>query len=37
MLDGSKAAAAGEWTVKFGVQETAEHGQGYAEMKFTAQ
>jgi hypothetical protein len=35
-LDGSKAVAPGEWTVKFGVQETAEHGQGYAEMKFNA-
>ena len=35
MLDGTKQAAAGEWTVKFGVQETAEHGQGYAEVKLT--
>ena len=35
MLDGTKQAAAGDWTVKFGVQETAEHGQGYAEVKLT--
>ena len=27
--------AAGEWTVKFGVQETAQHGQGYHELTFT--
>ena len=33
MLDGTKQAVAGEWTVKFGVQETLEHGMGYAEMK----
>jgi pre-mRNA-splicing factor SYF2/beta-D-xylosidase 4 len=33
LLDGTKQPAAGEWTVKFGVQETAEHGQGYAELK----
>jgi len=35
-LDGTKTAAAGEWTVKFGVQETAKLGQGYAEVKLTA-
>ena len=35
LLDGTKEAAAGEWTVKFGVQETAQHGQGYAELKLT--
>eukprot|EP01043_Picozoa_sp_COSAG02_P003828 COSAG02_NODE_96_length_37408_cov_9.762604_24_plen_158_part_00 len=35
MLDGTKQAVAGEWTVKFGVQETAQHGQGYAEVKLT--
>ena len=35
MLDGTKEPAVGEWTVKFGVQETAEHGQGYAELKMT--
>ena len=34
-LDGTKEAAAGEWTVKFGVQATAEHGQGYAEVALT--
>jgi len=33
LLDGSKTALEGEWTVKFGVKETAVHGQGYAEMK----
>ena len=35
MLDGTKLPAVGEWTVRFGVQETAVHGQGYAEMKFS--
>ena len=35
MLDGTKKAAAGDWTIKFGVEETAEHGQGYAEVKLT--
>merc|ERR1712216_41879 len=35
LLDGTKIAAAGEWTVKFGVKETAEHGQGYVEAKLT--
>ena len=35
MLDGTKQAVAGEWTVKFGVKETLEHGQGFAEMKLT--
>ena len=34
-LDGTKVALAGDWTVKFGVQETAKHGQGYAEAKLT--
>eukprot|EP00325_Prymnesiales_sp_UTEX-LB-985_P000241 CAMPEP_0174703322 /NCGR_PEP_ID=MMETSP1094-20130205/7308_1 /TAXON_ID=156173 /ORGANISM="Chrysochromulina brevifilum, Strain UTEX LB 985" /LENGTH=773 /DNA_ID=CAMNT_0015901231 /DNA_START=17 /DNA_END=2338 /DNA_ORIENTATION=+ len=34
-LDGTKLATNGEWTVKFGVKETAQHGQGYAEMKLT--
>ena len=34
-LDGTKRALAGEWTVKFGVQQTAAHGQGYAEAKLT--
>jgi len=32
-LDGTKEPAAGEWTVRFGVQETAAHGQGFAELK----
>ena len=35
LLDGTKKAVAGEWTVKFGVKETAQHGQGYAELKLT--
>jgi pre-mRNA-splicing factor SYF2/beta-D-xylosidase 4 len=35
LLDGTKKAVAGEWTVKFGVKETAQHGQGYAEAKLT--
>jgi beta-glucosidase-like glycosyl hydrolase len=35
MLDGTKMAATGEWTVRFGVQETAAHGQGYTEAKFS--
>ena len=34
-LDGTKKAMVGEWTVKFGVEETAKHGQGYAEAKLT--
>ena len=34
-LDGYKEAVAGDWTVKFGVKETAAHGQGYAEVKLT--
>jgi beta-glucosidase-like glycosyl hydrolase len=32
-IDGYKTAAAGDWTVKFGVKETAQHGQGFAELK----
>jgi len=35
LLDGSKTPAAGEWTVRFGVKETAQHGQGFAEVKLT--
>jgi pre-mRNA-splicing factor SYF2/beta-D-xylosidase 4 len=31
LIDGSKEATSGEWTVKFGVQQTAEFGGGYAE------
>ena len=34
-LDGTKTAAAGEWTVQFGVAKTLEHGMGYAEAKLT--
>ena len=34
-LDGTKYAVEGEWTVKFGVGETAPHGQGYSEVKLT--
>ena len=34
-LDGTKEALAGEWTVQFGVKETFEHGQGYAELSLT--
>ena len=34
-LDGVKEATTGKWTVKFGVQETAAHGQGYAEVQLT--
>ena len=34
-LDGTKTAAAGEWTVKFGVAKTLEHGMGYAAVKLT--
>ena len=36
-LDGTKHPAVGEWTIKFGVQETAEHGQGYTEVKLSTQ
>lgn len=35
LLDGTLTPATGEWTIKFGVKETAIHGQGYAEMKFS--
>jgi len=35
-LDGTKSARAGEWTVRFGVRETAKLGQGFAETKLTA-
>jgi len=35
MLDGTKRAVEGEWTVKFGVKETAAYGQGYAEIQLT--
>jgi len=35
LLDGSKTAMEGEWTVKFGVKDTAVHGQGYAEMSLS--
>ena len=36
LLDGSKVAAPGVWTVRFGVQQTAEQGMGYTELKLTA-
>ena len=32
LADGSMSAAVGEWTVRFGVRETAQHGQGFAEL-----
>ena len=32
-LDGTKVPITGEWTIKFGVEETAKHGQGYSEVK----
>ena len=35
-LDGTKVPLTGEWGVKFGVEETAAHGQGYAELKLAA-
>ena len=36
MLDGTRHAAQGEWAVRFGVAETARHGQGFAEMMLAA-
>jgi len=35
LLDGTKVPAVGDWKVKFGLKETLEHGQGYAEMKLS--
>ena len=35
LVDGSKRVAAGEYTVRIGVQETAAHGQGYAELRLS--
>ena len=35
-LDGTKRALAGGWGVRFGVKETATHGQGYTELELTA-
>merc|ERR1711957_99905 len=35
MLDGTKMAVEGDWTIRFGVQETAAHGQGFAEMQLS--
>jgi hypothetical protein len=32
MLDGTKQAVAGDWIVKFGVEETFKHGQGYVAL-----
>ena len=34
--DGSRAARAGEYTVRFGVAAAAEHGQGFVETKLAA-
>lgn len=34
--DGSQRAADGEWTVRFGVRQTAPHGQGFAELRLVA-
>ena len=34
-VDGTKEVATGTWTVKFGVQEAAAYGQGYAEMRLS--
>ena len=36
LADGSMSAAVGEWTVRFGVRETAQYGQGYAELSLVA-
>lgn len=33
--DGVRRALRGEYVASFGVKETAEHGMGYAEVKFT--
>ena len=35
LVDGSKRVAAGDYTVRFGVQETQAHGQGYAELRLS--
>ena len=35
-LDGTRHAAHGEWTVRFGVAGTERHGQGFTEMKLEA-
>lgn len=35
-LEGERAAIAGEYTVRFGVAETAEHGMGYVESNLIA-
>ena len=37
LADGSRVAWPGEYTVRFGVHETAEHGMGFAELKVLAQ
>ncbi len=34
-LDGVRRMLPGEYKVRFGVQETAEHGMGFAETSFT--
>eukprot|EP00937_MAST-01D_sp_MAST-1D-sp2_P000103 g103.t1 len=35
LLDGTRAALAGDWTVSFGVAETQEHGMGFMQVKLT--
>jgi hypothetical protein len=35
-LDGSRVAVDGEYSVRFGLKETAELGMGFAEHRFTA-
>ena len=37
LKDGSRIAWPGEYTVRFGVRETAEHGMGFSEIKVLAQ
>ena len=35
LLDGTKAAVAGDWVVSFGVAEAQEHGMGFTQVKLT--
>ena len=35
-VDGTRIAWPGEYTVRFGVKETAEHGMGFAELRVLA-
>ena len=37
LADGTRVAWPGEYTVRFGVRETAAHGQGFAEVMVLAQ